>query len=58
MVGGGLVLPSAALAHQLTHVKIRGVVFDSTGGECSAAQVLPLICHIIMLDMDEVTIFA
>jgi hypothetical protein len=33
--------------------KNTGFAFDSTGGESSAAQVPPLIRHIIMPDMDE-----
>ncbi len=35
-----------------------GFVFDSTGGECNATQVPPLICYIIMPDLDEAANFA
>jgi hypothetical protein len=34
------------------------IVFNSTWGESSAAQVPPLICHIIMLDMNKAADFA
>jgi hypothetical protein len=38
--------------------KDLGFAFDFTGGECSATQVPPLICHIIMLDMNKAADFA
>ncbi len=33
-------------------------MFDLTGGERSAAQVPPLMCHIIILDMNKAANFA
>ncbi len=38
--------------------KNTGFAFNSTGGERGATQVSPLICHIIMPDMDEAANFA
>ncbi len=38
--------------------KNTGFAFNLTGGERGAAQVPPLICHIIMLDMDKAANFA
>ena len=57
MVGGGCV--ASCNSRPVTNAsENRGFAFDSTGGECSAAQVPPLICHIIMPDMDEAADFA
>jgi hypothetical protein len=38
--------------------KELGFAFNATGGEHSAAQVPPLICHIIMSDMNKAANFA
>jgi hypothetical protein len=57
MVGGGCV--ASCNSCPVTNAsENRGFAFDSTGGERSAAQVPPLICHIIMPDMDEAADFA
>jgi hypothetical protein len=57
MVGGGCV--ASCNSRPVTNAsENRGFAFDSTGGERSAAQVPPLICHIIMPDMDEAADFA
>jgi hypothetical protein len=56
-VGGGCV--AGCSSHLVANAcKNTGFVFDSTGGECNATQVPPLICYIIMPHMDKAANFA
>jgi hypothetical protein len=57
--GGTWVCVALCSPHPSTNTcKDSGFGFNLTGGKFSNAQVPPLICHIIMLDMDEATDFA
>ena len=57
MKGGCVVTGSNP--HPLANArKHSGFGFYSTGGECSAAQVSPFICHIIMPNMYQAASFA
>ncbi len=58
MVGGGVSVALCGPRPSTNACKDLGFKFNLTGGECSAAQVPPLICHIIMLDMNKATNFA
>jgi hypothetical protein len=56
--GGGVSVALRSPHPSTNACKDLGFAFDLTGGERSAAQVPPLICHIIMLDMNEAANFA
>jgi hypothetical protein len=56
--GGGVSVALCNPCLSTNACKDSGFAFDLTGGECSAAQVLLLICHIIMSDMDKAANFA
>ncbi len=56
--GGGVSVALCSPCPSTNACKDLGFAFDLIGGEFSAAQVLPFICHIIMLDMGKVANFA